>query len=131
MVHWAIWAGIAYVLICWVMPLAAKMFPSLEPIAAAAHAIISPLMAKAKAEAEHLAQDASAALHHTVQLIEAKAPGILADAKTLSDAWITEADGTRQRFDAAPAQGERPLTSPMIRSSQTAPRPMPPPCPVG
>ena len=90
---------LVYVLIVWVLPLLAHMFPGLKPAADLAHAVMAPLTAKAKAEAENLARDASAATHVVLTHIEEKAPGVLAEAKTKAAEWLTEADGTKARFD--------------------------------
>ena len=88
-----------YVLIAYVLPLLANMFPGLKPAADLAHAVLAPLTAKAKAEAENLARDASAATHVAMTQIEEKAPTILAEAKAKVGEWLTEADGTKARFD--------------------------------
>lgn len=90
---------LVYVLIAYVLPLLANMFPGLKPAADLAHAVLAPLTAKAKAEAENLARDASAATHVVLTQIEEKAPSILAEAKTKAGEWLTEADGTKARFD--------------------------------
>lgn len=88
-----------YVLTAYVLPLLANMFPGLKPAADLAHAVLAPLTAKAKAEAENLARDASAATHVAMTQIEEKAPSILAESKAKVNEWITEADGTKARFD--------------------------------
>jgi hypothetical protein len=59
------------------------------------------LAAKAKSEAEALARDACAGVHHIGQLIAAKAPQIAAEAQQIKAEWLTEADGTAARADAA------------------------------
>jgi len=101
LIRWALYIGIAYVAIAYLLPLLALAFPVLKPIEAAAHAILAPFAAKAKADAEGLARDASAATHHLGQLIAAKAPQIAAEAQQIKSEWLTEADGTAARADAA------------------------------
>jgi hypothetical protein len=77
------------------------VFPALRPIAAAAHAILAPLAAKGKAEAEALARDACASTHHLGQLIATEAPQLAAKAQQIKSEWLTEADGTAARAEAA------------------------------
>jgi len=79
LIRWALYIGIAYVVIAYLLPLLALAFPVLKPIEAAAHAILAPFAAKAKADAEALGRDASAATHHLGQLIATKAPQIAAE----------------------------------------------------
>ncbi len=100
-IRWALYFGIAYVAIAYLLPLLGLAFPALKPIASAAHAILAPLAAKAKSEAESLARDACASVHHMGQLIAAKAPQLAAEADKIKAEWITEADGTAARADAA------------------------------
>lgn len=100
-IRWALYIGIAYLVIAYLLPLLALAFPVLKPIEAAAHAILAPFAAKAKADAEGLARDASAATHHLGQLIAAKAPQIAAEAQQIKSEWLTEADGTAARAEAA------------------------------
>ena len=96
---WLKFGVIAYVLLVYVLPLAAHMFPGLQPLADVTHALIAPLAAKAKQEAESLARDASAATHVVLNKIEAKAPDLLKEARADASEWITEADGTKARYD--------------------------------
>jgi hypothetical protein len=96
-----LYIGIAYVVIAYLLPLLALAFPMLKPIEAAAHAILAPFAAKAKADAEGLAQDACAGMHHLGQLIATEAPQIAAKAQQIKSEWLTEADGTAARAEAA------------------------------
>lgn len=92
-------AIIFYIVAIYILPLLAHMFPGLAPLADVAHALLSPLAHTAKIQAEALARDASAATDELLSHIEEKAPGILAEARTKVSAWITEADGTRERYE--------------------------------
>ena len=99
--HWLLFGAILYAAIVYGLPLLANVIPALKPIEAAAHAILAPLAAKAWAEAEKLAQDATAALHHVIATVETGAPELLAKVKQIKGEWITEADGTAARAEAA------------------------------
>jgi hypothetical protein len=100
-IRWALYIGIAYLAIAYVLPLLEMACPALKPIVTAAHAILAPFAAKAKADAEGLARDASAATHHLGQLIATEAPQLAAKAQQIKSEWITVADGTAERAEAA------------------------------
>ncbi len=82
------------------LPLLAKMFPALAVFETAAHTLLDPLAAKALAEARDLAQNASGAVSAVLSHVEATAPAVLAGAKAEAGKWLTEADGTAEKFRA-------------------------------
>jgi ElaB/YqjD/DUF883 family membrane-anchored ribosome-binding protein len=99
--HYALYAGIAYAIGAWLLPLVGAVFPVFKPLATAVHAVIAPLGAKALSEAKDLARDAAAALHNVVKVVEEKAPTVLAEVQAKKAEWITQNDGTAARHDEA------------------------------
>ena len=99
--HYALYAAIAYAIAAWLLPLIGAVFPVFKPIATAVHAVIAPLGAKALSEARDLARDASAALHNVVKVVEEKAPAVLAEVQAKKAEWITQTDGTAARHEEA------------------------------
>ncbi len=101
LIRWGIYAAIAWFVAAILLPLLEGPFPALKGISTVAHAFLAPLAAKGKAEAEALARDGVATAHHLIQLVAAKAPQIAAEAQQIKSEWLTEADGTAARADAA------------------------------
>jgi len=99
--RYALYAGIAYAIGAWLLPLLGAVFPVFKPLATAVHAVIAPLGAKALSEAKDLARDAAAALHNVVKVVEEKAPAVLAEVQAKKAEWITQNDGTAARHDEA------------------------------
>jgi len=97
--NWVFIAVIVYVIVVFILPMLGTVFPAVAPFANAVHAIFSPIMAKMKGDAENLARDASAATQEVLNKVQEKAPGLIDEAKAKAAEWITEADGTRARFD--------------------------------
>lgn len=88
-----------YVLVAFVLPVLAKAFPVVAPLAKIAHGIVGGLWSKWLAEKEALARDASGALHSVLQVAEKT--NSIAAMKAEAAQWITPADGTDTRYQAA------------------------------